>query len=213
MLSTLLARSDRRAPRVAAGLLILACAWGGLVVPAAAQVVVRVVDQSLSFAQDTTVTVEIALENADAVAGLDLLLDYPSDLLAVDFPNPSTTNDDGDLFSSVTVNHDDQRVSLPAGTRRIAAAAASATALGVAGGVFVRIDFPVRCQGYAQDYPAGRDVVLRLAQARAFDVTGAALAVQTVDGTLSLDCTALAVDDPASFGTLKSLFGDADGGR
>lgn len=175
-------------------------------VPAAAQAVtVRAVSQSVQFASATTVTVQIALEEAVGVAGLQFSIDYPSTLIATE---NLTTHVDGQLFGLLAVNHDATGGANPpeAGFRRISVSAAQAENLTTNGGVLLTLDFEVGCAGFAQDFPEGRGVTLDVRDLLAFDENGADIAATAVDGTLTLDCTTVGVDDSLTFGTIKAHF-------
>lgn len=175
--------------------------------PALAQLpTFEVVDQSVDFSSDTSVTVAIVLHDAASIAGVNFWLEYPSDLLAVDFETAPTTHANGALFGSVTVNHDNLQAPVPAaGIRRIAVAAAQATPLGVDAGTLIEVTFPVTCAGFAQDFPTGREVALHLAMVEAYDEIGDPIVVSVQDGVLTLNCTALPVETH-SFSTIKSTF-------
>ena len=92
-------------------------------------------------------------------------------------------------------------------------AGASAEGSTLSEGTLTTLQFPVTCAGYAQAFPQGREVTLRVVSATAYDELVQPLAVQTVDATLDLNCTTVSTAEGASFGTVKALFGRDAGGR
>ena len=198
----------RRGHAVPLGLLVamlLGGVSGSSALAQAEAVTVRAVDRSLVFEAATMVTVEIVVENALGVAGLDFSIDYPA--LMISTENLST-HTNGGLWGLLIVNHDNSGGDDPPapGFRRITVSAADAFGRTVESGLLLTLEFEVNCAGYAQDYPDGRDVVLDVRAVNAFDETGALLPSLAVDGTLTLDCTTVGVESNLSFGTIKALY-------
>ncbi len=203
------AKQLERCARISApGLLVamlLLTILGSLTPGSARAATVRAVSQSVEFASATTVTVEIVLESAAGVAGVEFSIDYPSTLIATE---NLTTHGEGDLFGLVAVNHDNSTGDAPPaeGFRRITVSAAAAQNLTVSSGVLLTLDFEVGCFGFAQDYPDGRGVVLDVRDVSAFDENGSNVVALAIDGTLDLDCTTVGLDDTQSFSTIKAHF-------
>ncbi len=163
---------------------------------------VSIAAESFVFTGDTVIDVPIRLENATGAAGVDFVLEY--DL--ADFAGGATTTDsDGGLLSLLQINHDFS-TDLVAGTRQIKVAAASATGLNVSSGVLLTLHLPVTCAGYAQGFPGGRTVTLRISAVHVFDETGTALTADSLDGQLALKCTTVANDASQSMSTIKFLY-------
>lgn len=167
----------------------------------------RVVDRSFDFVDDTVLDVDVAVEGAAPVAGLEFSVVYPGDLLAVVEP---TTHTGGGFLGAPVVNHDADASGLPAGSRRISVALAAADSSGTDSATVMTISFPLRCSDFSGDWPAGRTVQLQLLDAVAWgigpDGLPAPLPLDTVDGTFLIDCTTVPVGE-SGFSTLKARYG------
>lgn len=165
--------------------------------PVLGQTVNATVPQTLyHFNDDTEITVDVLLSGTDLVAGVDLVLSYPTDrFLGV------PTWENGDLFGLVSANAE--------GTPgEVLVAAAAAEALGVAEGTLVTLTFQVPCEG--NDIQGGVDLTFSFAEFLAWDETSLSLPADAPDATVTLECEPVAVD-ALSFGMIKAFFGASDG--
>jgi hypothetical protein len=169
------------------GISVLAFAVGA---QAQSDVTVTVTAQSFRFQDDTDITVEVALDNLQDVAGVELTLEYPVERFLGE-----PTWDAGDLAWNVEAN--------PATPGEVAIATASAVGLGVDGGVLMTLTFPVPCDG--NDVEGGQDLTFTFSGFQAFDENAQPLTATALDGTIHLTCGPVAAV-PSSFGTLKAHY-------
>ena len=166
----------------------------------------RVVDQQFEISANSQLQVEVVIEDAAAVAGLEFSLVYPGNVLAVVDP---TTHSTGDFLGTPTVNHDADPAGLPSGMRRINVALAAAEASGVAGGTVITVGFPLRCAEFAGAWPEGRDVGIQLLDTVAWGIGPGGLpetiAITPVDGSFLINCTTVPVER-IGLSTLKARF-------
>jgi hypothetical protein len=166
--------------------------------PAVGQTVSVTVPPTLyEFSTDAEIAVEVQLDGAGPLAGVDLVMTYPADrFLAV------PTWENGDLFGLVSVNAE----SMPG---QVVVAAAAAEALGVSQGTLVTLTFLVPCEG--NDVEGGVDLTFSFAEFRPWDESAQALTASAPDATVTLSCTPVATG-AVSFGMVKAFF-DSNEGR
>jgi hypothetical protein len=181
-----------------------------LAVSAASGAMLRVVEQSFEFDTADTLAVDVVVEDAATIAGLEFSIIYPGDVLAVVDP---TSHEAGDFLADPVVNHDGDASGLEPGMRRIEVALAAAEPAGTATGVVLTIFFPVRCEDYAGDPPTGRSVDIQVVDGAAWGIGPGslpeAIALTQVGASLRVDCTTVPVSSPG-FSTLKARFRRGD---
>jgi hypothetical protein len=192
-------------PRTRPSSWVLSLCVGAIVsgfVSSASAATVSIAADTIAFVDDTTVDIPILLEGAMGVAGVDFIVEY--DL--ADFANGAGSSHlSGNLLSLVSVNHDFVTDGIN-GTRQIKVAAASATGLTVTDGTLLTLSLSVSCAGYAQGFPGGRTVTVRVLNVNVFDELGAALAAGSNDGLLTLNCSSVGVEDVQSLSTIKYFY-------
>lgn len=173
----------------------------------------RVVDQDLDFDEFAELAVEIVVEDAADLAGLEFGVVYPGSILAVAEP---TSHVAGDFLGAPTVNHEANTAGLPAGFRRINVALAAAEASGVVSAAVITLRFPLRCSDFGGEWPEGRPFAIELADLTGWTVGAGGLpevlTVDGVDGSFTVNCTTVDLD-LGGFTTLKARFGAAGGQR
>lgn len=184
---------------------LLVCAWAHQATAAT----LRVVDQDHDFDENGELSVQIVVEDAATLAGLEFGVLYPGDFLAVDDP---TTEAAGDFLGAPVVNHEAQTTGLPEGTRRINVAVAAAEAQGVATATVLTLSFPLRCDDFGSGWPDGRSFVIGLADVQGWEIGGSglpvAIPVTAVDGAFTANCLTVPVRD-TGLSVLKFRFGAA----
>jgi hypothetical protein len=164
-----------------------------------------------TFEADAVLDVDIVVEDASGLTGLQFSVVYPSDLLAVEQPS---THVFGDMFSHGYVNHDADSSDLPVGRRRIAVAFAAAQPVARSSGLLLTIQFPVRCADYSSgQWPSGRPVEVLIQDEAAWTASGSEVpspaVVGTVDASFTVDCTTVPVST-TGFTTLKARFTEGE---
>jgi len=184
-----------------------------IVVTSADALTLRIVDQELEIGVNAQLQVDVTVEDAAAVAGLEFSLVYPGDVLAVLEPTADTA---GDFLAEPVVNHDADPAGLLPGMRRINVALAAAEASGVAGGTVITISFPLRCSDFSGGWPNGRDVAIQLLDSVAWgigvDGLPELIAITSVDGSFLINCTTVPLER-IGLSTLKARFSTNEGGR
>ena len=178
-------------------------------------VTVRAQADDFDFVADDQLVVEIVVEDAASLTGLEFSVVYPSELLAVDEPSTHLVGPTSP-FSHGFVNHEADASGLDPGLRRIAVAFATAQPVTWPGGLLLTLSFPLRCSDFSGGWPDGRPVTIDLRDAAAWTASGGELpvgvAVLDLDATPTVDCTTVPLPG-TGFSTLKARHVGQGGGR
>jgi hypothetical protein len=179
----------------------------------AQEVTVRALASDYDFTGDDALEVEITVDGAVGLTGLEFSIVFPGDALAVD---QAATHELGTGFSHAYVNYDADTSGLPAGSRRIAVAFAVAQPLSREIGTLLTVSFPLRCSDFGGGWPDGRPVTIDLQDEAAWKAAGSGLPALVTsaaeDRTVTVDCTSVA-QDPTGFSALKARHTSREGVR
>lgn len=179
----------------------------------AQEVTLRVLASDYDFTGDDALEVQITVDGAVGLTGLEFSIVYPGDALAVDEP---ATHQIGTGFSNAYVNYDADTSGLPAGSRRIAVAFAVAQPVSREIGTLLTLRFPLRCSDFGSGWPDGRPVTIDLQDQAAWKAAGSGLPAPVTsaaeDRTVTVDCTSVE-QDTTGFSALKARHTGREGVR
>lgn len=179
----------------------------------AGAVTVTAVASDLDFGGSDILVVELTVDDAQGLTGLEFSVVYPADMLAIDVP---ATHQLGGMFSHTFVNYEAHSTDLDPGLQRIAVAFSVAVPVAQPNGTLLTISLPVRCSDFGGAWPEGRPVTIGLQDGGAWKAFGdelpAPVPVTLTGRTVTVDCTSVPV--PATgFSTLKARHGAKGGER